>query len=232
MLLNKFYNPLEDCQIKFADDDRRGVFTGYASVFGGIDSYKDTIMKGAFTDTLENRKRSVKMFYGHNPGRVIGKWLEITEDDTGLHVMGEFTPDNTDAQNVYASMKHGAVDGLSIGFRIPKGGSEDIEDGGRRINKVDLVEISVVSLPADEDASIQTVKSVADEIKSIESLRDAELFLRESGSFPRSMAKAYIGQLRSVFLREAETIKQQTEALNDGRKFLDEIVRKLHNTKR
>lgn len=225
MLLNKFDNPLEDCQLKFGENDTRmGVFSGYASVFGGIDSYGDTIMKGAFADTIENRKRPVKMFYGHSPGRVIGKWINIEEDDHGLYVRGEFTPDNTDAMNVYASMKHGAIDGLSIGFRIPADGAEDVDGGGRRISKIDLVEISVVSLPADSDATVQMVKSVADEINSITSLREAELFLREAGSFPRSMAKALISQLRDVYLREADQAIEQMQAISDGREWLDHLV--------
>jgi HK97 family phage prohead protease len=224
MLLNKFDNPIEECQLKFDDESKQGVFTGYASVFGGVDSYGDTITKGAFAETIEQRKRPVRMFYGHSPGRVIGKWLDMKEDDTGLFVRGEFTPGNTDAANVYASMKHGAVDGLSIGFRIPTGGAEDIEEGGRRINKIDLVEISVVSMPADDSAVIQSVKSIADEIKSIETIRDAELFLRDAGNFPRSMAKAFASQLRDVYLREADQLNQQNEALRDGREWVDHLV--------
>lgn len=230
MLLNKYDNPLESCQLKFAGAETdSGVFTGYASVFGGVDSFGDTITKGAFLDTLENRKRPVRMFYGHSPGRVIGKWLDLVEDETGLFARGELTPNNRDAMDVYASMKHGAIDGLSIGFRIPQGGAEDIEDGGRRINKVDLVEISVVSLPADDTARVQTVKSIADEISQIKDIRDAELFLREAGNFPRSMAKALLGQLKHVYLRDADIERKQMEALRDGRQWVNELVDTLLN---
>ena len=158
---------------------------------------------------------------------MIGKWLDIEEDDVGLYVRGEFTPDNTDAMNVYASMKHGAIDGLSIGFRIPPKGAEEVEGGGRRINKVDLVEISVVSLPADNDATIQMVKSISDEIDNIKSLREAELFLREAGNFPRSMAKAYISQLRGVYLREADELREQEEAKRRAKEWLESLVRDL-----
>lgn len=225
MLLNKFDNPLENCQLKFEDtDSKSGVFTGYASVFGGVDSYGDTIVKGAFSETLENRKRPVRMFFGHSPGRPIGIWVDLKEDDHGLFARGEFTPGNDDARNVHASMKHGAIDALSIGFRIPKGGAEEVEDGGRRISKVDLVEISVVTLPADDDARVSSVKSIADEINSITCIRDAELFLREAGNFPRSMAKAYISQLKDVYLREADAAQEQRKALRDGREWLNHLV--------
>ena len=78
MLLNRITNPTELCQLKFTDigmpnAEDNGIFTGYASVFGGIDSFGDTIMKGAFTDTLKDRKRPIRMFNSHNPTRPIGK---------------------------------------------------------------------------------------------------------------------------------------------------------------
>ena len=225
MLLNKITNPAELCQLKFTDigmpnAEDNGIFTGYASVFGGIDSFGDTIMKGAFTDTLEDRERPVRMFNSHNPTKPIGKWLSLEEDDIGLFVQGELTPNHTDAQDVYASMKHGALDGLSIGFRIPTGGGEDLDDGGRRLTKIDLVEISPVTMPADDDARVATIKS---EIEEIESIRDVEIFLRDAG-FSRSMAKAFISQLRPLYQREVDEEQQHKEALEAGRQTLAEII--------
>lgn len=199
-MIHKLYNPLNDCELKFSESD--GTFTGYASVFGGNDSYNDTIEKGAFAKTLEGRSRAPLMLYGHNPGRVIGKWVELKEDENGLMAKGEFTPGNTDAQNVYASLKHGALDGLSIGFRIPKGGADKKEDGGRIIKEIDLVEISVVSMPADSDARVSVVKA---EIESIESLKDAELFLRDSGAFSRAAATAFVSRINE--LHQCDTVK-------------------------
>jgi len=103
---------LSDCQIKMADDGE-GRFAGYASVFGGVDSYGDTILKGAFESTLKKNGKP-KMFAQHESwGLPIGKWLTAKEDDHGLYVEGEFTPGLTRAQDTYAALKHGTVDGLS-----------------------------------------------------------------------------------------------------------------------
>jgi uncharacterized protein len=63
---------LKSARIK-ADDPGR--FSGYASVFGGVDSYGDTIAPGAFADTLAERDRTVKMRWNHF-GPVIGKWAD------------------------------------------------------------------------------------------------------------------------------------------------------------
>lgn len=185
---------LSDCEVKFAGNDS-GVFEGYASVFGGVDSYGDTIVRGAYAETLkqENRKAPILMLFGHNPGRVIGKWTDVAEDSKGLHVRGEFTPGHTDAQNVRASMKHGAISGLSIGFYARK--AEETETG-RILKGIDLVEVSVVSMPADTDARVDlaSVKAYQDDIKSI---RDAERFLRDAG-MSKAAAAAFLSQVKSM----------------------------------
>ena len=210
-MLNKLDNPFERCEFKFAGM-QDGQFTAYASVFGGIDAYKDTIHAGAFEDSLKERKQPVRMFWQHDPGKPIGKWLDLREDEKGLRAVGEFTPHNTDAQNAYSSMKHGAIDSLSIGFRIPNGGAKDKEKDcgcsdtdwcmhppGRDIHKIDLIEISPVSLPADSNANISAIK-----MEQITSLKDAELLLRDSAQFSRQMATSFVSQLKALCQSDSE----------------------------
>ena len=216
-MLNKLNNPLERCELKFieggVDQVTNGLFEGYASTFGNIDSMGDTVMKGAFEKTIdpENREHPILMLYNHSSFQVIGKWLEMAEDDNGLYVRGEFTPNHSIAADVYSSCKHGAISGMSIGFRIPPDGAEEIEGGGRRIKNVKLEEISIVGFPADDQARIAQVKAMADEISSIDSIRDSEIFLRDAG-FSRSMAKRFISQLRPMYQREADQEMQRIEA--------------------
>ncbi|MBY0240813.1 MAG: HK97 family phage prohead protease, partial [Burkholderiaceae bacterium] len=94
---------LDQVSLKFDGDT--GVFSGYASVFGGVDSYGDTIIKGAFEATLRNSKP--KMFFNHEWRMPIGKWTKAKEDDKGLWVEGELTPGLMLAQDVRAAMVHG-----------------------------------------------------------------------------------------------------------------------------
>jgi HK97 family phage prohead protease len=206
-MLTKLQTPLKKCNLKFGetgvDPVTNGLFEGYAAVFGGIDSFGDTIMKGAFADTITDRDHPILMLYGHSSMNVVGKWIHMEEDDTGLYVQGEFTPNHQLASDVYASLKHGAMSGMSIGFRMTEDGSEEIEGGGRRISKVQLEEISIVGFPADSEARVATVKGAAEDINAIKSIRDSELFLRDAG-FSRSMAKAFISQNRDLYQREAD----------------------------
>jgi HK97 family phage prohead protease len=226
-MLNRCETPLARCNLKFnevggLDSVTNGLFEGYAATFGNIDAFGDTIMKGAFTETIADRKYPVLMLANHSTGFAAGKWLELAEDDVGLYVHGELTPGNTISSNVYASMKHGAISGLSIGFRIPIGGAEEIEGGGRRISKVNLEEISIVGFPADADARIAIVKS---EIDSIESLRDCEIFLRDAG-FSRSMAKAFISQCRPLYQREVDAENERKEAMQADLNWLHTLTDK------
>ena len=203
MILKK--DNFDSCEIKFAKD-KEGVFEGYASKFNGNDAMNDTILPGAYTKTIESKKR-IPMLHGHNPGKVIGKWMHMEEDSSGLLVVGEFTPNHSEAQNVYASAKHGATDGMSIGFRMGKDDFEkkEDEDGGRIIKNIDLVEVSIVTFPADADARISIVK---EEILDVNTIKDAEHILRESG-WSRSMATAFVSQFKGVIQRESGDAKDE-----------------------
>ena len=194
---------LEAVEFKF-DEAREGFFSGYASVFDGVDSYGDTIVKGAYAKTLSERQRPVQMRWNHF-GPVIGKWTKAEEDSVGLHMEGELTLGHSVADDAYALMKHGAVNGLSIGFRIPEGGAEKA-DGVRLLKQIDLVEVSIVEEPADLAARIGDVKSAIDEI---ESLKQAEAFLRDVGGFSWAAAKALASQIKSVALRDGDAEKTQ-----------------------
>ncbi len=193
-------NPLDRCESKFAADEQ-GVFEGYASVFNSNDVEGDTVLPGAFKESLGSRWPA--MFLEHDPRMSIGKWVKLTENKTGLKARGEFTPGNTNAQNAYASVKHGAITGLSIGFRAKKVELKNPDDpfGGRFIAKVDLVEVSVVSMPAEDKARITAAKA---EIQTIESLKDAELFLRDAGQLSRSMATCFVSRFKAICQRDAD----------------------------
>ena len=202
---------LADCDIKFATRDG-GVqtFEGYASVWGRVDSYGDTVVRGAFASTLKDRARAPMMLFGHSPGRVIGKWTDLVEDEVGLKVKGELTPGHSDAANVAASLKHGAISGLSIGGWTRE--QENLSDGGRVIKAFDLLEISVVSMPAEDEARIDA-SSVKSALEEVETIRDLERLLRDVAGVSSSNATAIVAKMRRVLQRDAEVTElQQKEA--------------------
>jgi uncharacterized protein len=194
--------------VKF-DGEKDGIFSGYASMFGGVDAYGDTVYEGAYKNTLSSRKRPIQMRWNHY-GEVIGKWLKMEEDDKGLFVEGQLTPGHSKAQDVYASLKHGAISGLSIGYH-PVKAKENIT-GGYDLLEIDLVEISVVESPADLGAQIDMIKSAIDEFTS---LKQFEAYLRETGGYSRDAATLLVSRMKSMIHgeREAEKESQQAEIL-------------------
>lgn len=186
---------LSSVNLKFDGTNPR-VFEGYASVFGGVDSYGDTILKGAYSETIKpesRRGRPIRMRWNHF-GPVVGKFIDIYEDDIGLFVRGELTPGHSVAEDIAASMQHGAVDGLSIGYTIPEDGME--YDGVVRVLKrVNLIEISVVEEPADVSARVDSIKSI---LETAETMRDLEKCLRDVGGFSKTDAVALISRIKSI----------------------------------
>ncbi len=139
--------------------DAAGTFAGYASLFGKEDLGRDVIVRGAFRDSLAARgPAGIKMLFQHNPSEPIGVWIEVREDALGLYVRGRLTLDVARAREVHALMRAGALDGLSIGFRTVAG-RRDPKTGVRRLTRVDLWEISIVTFPLLPGARVAHVKA-------------------------------------------------------------------------
>ena len=135
-----------------------GQCDGYASLFGVPDLGKDVIVPGAFAASLKRRGvAGVRMLWQHDPSEPIGRWLSIEEDARGLRVRGKLNLAVARAREIHALMREGAVDGLSIGFRAERA-RHDRVTGLRRLERLDLWEISVVTFPMLPGARVSGVK--------------------------------------------------------------------------
>jgi HK97 family phage prohead protease len=145
-----------------ADGSPVGVFTGYASLFNTPDSYGDQIRPGSFKRTLkESKARGINppMLWSHDPSKLIGKWIDIREDERGLAVTGQLVCETALGSEVYSLMKAGALSGMSIGFRTRK--AEAGPGGTRILSDLDLAEISLVAMPAADGARITQVRTAS-----------------------------------------------------------------------
>lgn len=133
--------------------DEIGTITGTAWLFGSSDRTGDVIQKGAFATALA----PLPMLFGHDPNAVVGVWDVITEDASGLQVKGRLLVEEiAQAREVRAMVTAGALSGLSIGFATRKAAPR--MPRGRTITALDLVEISLVSVPAHPGARISSAK--------------------------------------------------------------------------
>jgi HK97 family phage prohead protease len=107
---------------------------GYASLWGVADLNRDVVARGAFAESLARTgAEGVRMLHQHEGRAVVGVWDRIAEDDRGLFVRGRIMDWSAEARFAAALANAGAMDGLSIGFRV--------------LTAVDLWEISLVTFP-------------------------------------------------------------------------------------
>ena len=152
-------------EVKFTALDLQGVdadgaFEGYASLFNREDLGRDIVAarrlprqpararRRRHQDAVPARRRPSRSASG----------TTLAEDARGLYVRGRLMRDVAKAREVHALMRAGALDGLSIGFRTVKG-RRDRATGVRRLEKVDLWEISVVTFPMLPEARVAAVKA-------------------------------------------------------------------------
>lgn len=168
-----------------------GTFEGYASLFNREDLGRDIVLPGAFTDTLRQRgAQGVRMLFQHNPEEPIGAWETLAEDAKGLFARGRLTTQVARAREVLALMRAGAVDGLSIGFKAVRA-RRDPGHRVRRIEKIDLWEISVVTFPMLPEARVASVKAGA-LLTARSSEREFERWLTQDAGLTRSEARAVL----------------------------------------
>jgi len=156
--MNKYtHGDTIDLDVKSVAAD--GSFWGYASTFGNTDRGNDVVMAGAFKNSLEKYPAGkVKLLWQHDTSEPVGVWKSLTEDAHGLRAEGQLLLDTNRGREAYALMKAGALDGLSIGFKTIRD-EVDRKSGVRRLHEVELREISLVTFPMNEDATITGVKS-------------------------------------------------------------------------
>lgn len=194
------------------EDKNYGTFEGYGSVFGNKDLGNDVIEAGAFAKSLKRRKpQNVKLLYQHKSDMPIGVFDEIKEDAHGLVVKGRLALKTQAGAEAYELLKMGALDGLSIGFRVnPKEVSYDKRGNKRIIKEVDLMEVSLVTFPMNPQATVRSVKG--EEI----SIREWENGMRDAFSLSRSEAKMAAKAVTDAFgQRDVDTNVELVEAIKN-----------------
>ncbi|MEG1232511.1 MAG: HK97 family phage prohead protease [Acinetobacter sp.] len=205
-------------EIKAVQED--GFFSGYGAVFGNVDWYNDVILHGAFQKSLQRWEEKGKMppvLWNHNDGEPIGVYTNIYEDEKGLFVEGRLLIDDVPrAKSTHALLKAGAIDGLSIGYKTKKANQQT--NGIRELIELDLGEISIVTMPANEESLITSVKSKLED-GELPTLPEFEKFLRESG-FSKTQATAIAGKGLRHLLSESEGEKLQAKSISNALNIL------------
>jgi hypothetical protein len=126
--------------------------SGYASVFGNVDSDGEIVDRGAFTASLaRHRKDGTRplLLWQHKDSEVIGIWDHFEEDSIGLLATGRLLPTVQRGAEAIALIGEGAIYGLSIGFRSVR---DRVINKIRHLEIIDLLEVSLVSFASNSAA--------------------------------------------------------------------------------
>lgn len=147
-------------------EGENGVVEGYASTWTKTpDSYGDIVIKGAFTETLKKRKATGHPFplcFNHDFDQIIGAVFEAYEDDYGLKISASFL--NTPAaQEKRELVKEGIVWQFSFAYSVlgSEAPTEEEKKQGifQKLTKLDLYEVSLVPVPANQTAVVTEIKN-------------------------------------------------------------------------
>lgn len=160
-------------ELKFDGDTGR--IKGFGSVYGNVDNGNDIVMPNAFAKCIARMKakgQKPKMLWQHKTDMPIGIWDVFEESMQGLLVEGSVFTETAMGKDAYVLLKGGAINGLSIGYGV-RDYSIDSKSGTRLLKELELYEVSLVTFPMNEMATVTSVKSVADDVESVNSLLQA-----------------------------------------------------------
>lgn len=206
-----------ECDYKDLDTDDDGSFEGYASVFNNKDLGNDVIKQGAFAKSIYDKKpRQIKLLYQHKTDEPIGVIDSLEEDKRGLKIKGRLAMGTQKGKEVYELMKMGALDSMSIGYKLtPDDYKYSDKLKKRTISNLDLMEISLVTFPMNPKAKITKVKLAEMNVREIEH------YLRDVGLMSSSTAKQSANVLYKSFNPE----------LNEQRDVVNSLKHLIHTIK-
>ena len=130
---------------------------GYANTITK-DRAGDVVTAEAWEKGVENYRRNPVLLYQHKHDSPIGRVDKITVDKKGIFVEAAVSEAAERNQGIQTLIRDGALKSFSVGFRV-KDGKYNREDDSMMITDVELMEISVVSVPCNQDSLFSIRKS-------------------------------------------------------------------------
>lgn len=164
-----FDTPLTFTKAKDDDDEDSLIIEGWAST-KDVDRTADIIESGAWRkrDALKGYKKNPIILAFHRHDKPIGRAESIQSDENGLSIKAKISKA---AGDVYDLIKEGVLQTFSVGI-IVKDIDYDQEKDIFLIKNLELLEVSVVSVPANPYATFRVSKGFEDE-KEFKSLKEA-----------------------------------------------------------
>jgi len=172
----KFYINSDNIEIKSKADSSNKPFkiAGYANTTSK-DRTGDIVLSEAWVKGIENYRKNPVLLYQHDHSKPIGKSDTVRVDKKGIFVEASVSSAAEKLHGVQSLIEDGALKSFSVGFRV-KDADYDRPSDTFIIKDLELLEISVVSVPANQESLFSIRKSFESE-ESFESFKSQ--FIKE-----------------------------------------------------
>lgn len=210
--------------VKAVDEEKREI-TGIAST-PGTDRMGDIVVPEGAKFNLP-----VPLLWQHEHNQPIGQVVSAKVTDAGIEIVARLAKIEAPSQlaarleEAWQSIKHGLVRGLSIGFRPIKYAFMD--DGGIEFAEWDWFELSAVTIPANAEASITTVKSFDDELRASSGTKRSPVVRLDKSPAGVSATKTLKSTNSTPKEGKEMTVQEQIKAFQEKRKAAVEAMNTL-----
>ena len=160
--------------------DKNLKIAGYANTTAK-DRAGDIVTANAWAKGVDNFRRNPVLLYQHKHDCPIGKVNKITVDKKGIFVEAAVSEAAESNHGIQTLIKDGALKSFSVGFKV-KDGKYNRDEDSMYITDVELLEISVVSVPCNQDSLFSVRKSFEtddDYTKFVDSFKSEESSTKE-----------------------------------------------------
>lgn len=159
-------------------DKKRRIVSGYGAVFENIDLTNDIIKRGAFTHSIKTNgpaaSNKILFLAHHDPAQPLGKPSLLEERPKGLYHDSPVSNTST-GRDIMQLVEDQVLDSFSIGYSSMPAKTSYQQIGQKNIrvlHELKLHEISIVSIPANPEATLtgfksQTKQGIAEQIERV-----------------------------------------------------------------
>ena len=205
-------------------DENEGIAAGYASTFNVVDDGDDVVEPGAFSRTInswgpEGADR-IKALYQHDPAWLVGKPIELHEDDNGLYHKTKFSLDNAMSNDVFVLVRDKVITEQSIGYDVVK---REMKDGVRHLKELKLWEYSFVTFGMNQYTPITSVKSNKEAYRKLRERMNTMEKLINGNKLDSKEVKHMTSIALDRWQKEVEQLENKTESFVDNVEEGDDV---------
>lgn len=219
----KFYIHSDNIEVKSASSSKKSFkIAGYANT-STKDRTGDIVLPEAWLKGVENYRKNPVLLYQHDHSKPIGKAESVRVDKKGIFVEGSVSDAAEKLHGVQTLIQDGALKSFSVGFRVKDADYDRTEDTFF-IKELELLEISVVSVPANQE-SLFSIRKSFDDDSSYEEFK--KQFVKEDAEELKVEDSTEEDTAKEL---QEEAVEKASEEVTEVKEVEEEVIEEDPNT--